>query len=65
MLDHWLSAGEIAKHLGIIKYTENTWNARKGMLTHRMGRLCKSKWLDNETWVKSPTANEREAGDQP
>ena len=37
----WLSADDIATHLGVTKDTVYAWIAEKGMPAHKLGRLWK------------------------
>ncbi|MGF0120944.1 helix-turn-helix domain-containing protein [Pseudoclavibacter sp. Marseille-Q434] len=39
MSEPWLSAVDIAAHLGVTKDTVYTWIAEKGMPAHKIGRL--------------------------
>lgn len=52
MLDPWLSADDIAAHLGVTKDTVYTWIAAKGMPAHKVGRLWKFQALEVDKWVR-------------
>ena len=41
MTEPWLSADDIASHLGVTKDTVYTWIADKSMPAHKIGRLWK------------------------
>ena len=41
MAEPWLSADDIAVHLGVTKDTVYTWIAEKAMPAHKVGRLWK------------------------
>ncbi|MGL5247411.1 MAG: helix-turn-helix domain-containing protein [Brooklawnia sp.] len=41
MAEPWLSADDIAAHLGVTKDTVYTWIAEKAMPAHKVGRLWK------------------------
>lgn len=43
MTEPWLSADDIASHLGVTKDTVYTWIAEKGMPAHKIGRLCQRR----------------------
>lgn len=48
----WISADDIAVHLGIAKDTVYTWIAEKGMPAHRIGRLWKFQVSEVDDWVR-------------
>ena len=37
----WVSASEVARHLGVVKDTVYHWRERKGLPAHKIGRLWK------------------------
>ena len=49
----WVSAEEIAAHLGITKDTVYDWIADKAMPAHRVGRLWKFQVSEIDEWVRS------------
>lgn len=49
----WLSAEEIATHLGVTKDTVYAWIADKAMPAHKIGRLWKFQASEVDTWVRS------------
>jgi excisionase family DNA binding protein len=51
--ESWLSADDIAGHLGITKDTVYAWIAEKGMPAHKLGRLWKFQASEVDTWVRS------------
>lgn len=53
MAEPWLSAEEIAAHLGITKDTVYDWIAEKKMPAHRVGRLWKFQVSEIDEWVRS------------
>lgn len=62
----WLSAEEIAAHLGITKDTVYDWIACKAMPAHRVGRLWKFQTSEVDEWVRSGEAapeGEQKCGD--
>lgn len=61
MTEPWLSAEEIAAHLGITKDTVYVWIADKAMPAHRVGRLWKFQASEIDAWVRSGGAA-RESG---
>ncbi|MFC9358079.1 helix-turn-helix domain-containing protein [Rhodococcus sp. NPDC057014] len=54
--EHWLSADDIAAHLGITKDTVYLWIAEKGLPAHRVGRLWKFQVTEVDKWVRSGRA---------
>lgn len=52
MPEPWLSADDIAAHLGITKDTVYTWIAEKDMPAHKMGRLWKFQTSEIDDWVR-------------
>lgn len=53
MPESWLSAEEIAEHLGVIKVTVYSWIATKGMPAHEVGHLWKFQISEVDEWVRS------------
>lgn len=53
MSDPWLSADDIAAHLGVTKDTVYAWIAEKGMPAHKVGRLWKFQASEVDMWVRS------------
>lgn len=53
MAEPWMSADEIAAHLGVSKDTVYAWIAEKGMPAHRLGRLWKFQVGEVDDWVRS------------
>jgi len=54
--DPWLSAGDVAAHLGVSKDTIYVWIAEKGMPAHKVGRLWKFQASEVDKWVRSGSA---------
>jgi excisionase family DNA binding protein len=52
----WLSADDIAAHLGITKDTVYTWIADKAMPAHKVGRLWKFQANEIDDWVRRGAA---------
>lgn len=48
----WLSADDVAVHLGVTKDTVYTWIAEKGMPAHKIGRLWKFQAGEVDDWVR-------------
>lgn len=61
MAEPWLSADDIADHLGVTKDTVCVWISDKGMPAHKVGRLWKFQVSEVDEWVRRSGAEE--AGD--
>lgn len=58
MAEVWLSAEQIAAHLGVTKDTIYLWIAEKSMPAHRVGRLWKFQASEVDEWVRSGRAGD-------
>lgn len=58
MTEPWLSADDIAAHLGVTKDTVYTWIAEKAMPASKVGRLWKFQASEVDNWVRSGAAAE-------
>ncbi|MBG6181367.1 helix-turn-helix domain-containing protein [Arthrobacter sp. CAN_A1] len=58
MPEPWLSADDIAGHLGITKDTVYSWIADQGMPAHKIGRLWKFQASEIDDWVRGGGAEE-------
>lgn len=56
MTEPWLSADDIATHLGVTKDTIYTWIADKDMPAHKIGRLWKFQASEVDDWVRNDGA---------
>lgn len=66
MSEPWLSADEVASHLGVSKDTVYSWIADKQMPAHKVGRLWKFQTSEVDSWVRGGGADANEhagAGD--
>jgi excisionase family DNA binding protein len=61
MAEPWLSADDIAAHLGITKDTVYSWIAERDMPAHKLGRLWKFQTSEVDIWVRGGGA-ERSRG---
>lgn len=52
MSEPWLSADDIAEHLGVTKDTIYAWISDKGMPAHKVGRLWKFQASEVYDWVR-------------
>jgi len=51
--ERWLSADDIAGHLGVTKDTVYAWIAAKGMPAHKVGRLWRFQVSEVDEWVRT------------
>ncbi|MBN9150208.1 helix-turn-helix domain-containing protein [Microbacterium limosum] len=63
MAEPWLSADDIANHLGITKDTVYAWIAEKGMPAHKIGRLWKFQVSEVDEWVRRAGASDTDSSD--
>jgi len=59
----WLSADEIAAHLGVTKDTVYSWIAERKMPAHKVGRLWKFQTSEVDQWVRGGGASVTESWD--
>ncbi len=52
MPEPWLSADDIAAHLGVTKDTVYTWIAEKDMPAHKVRRLWNFQASEIDEWVR-------------
>lgn len=52
LIEPWVSADDIAAHLGVTKDTVYSWIADKGMPAHKIGRLWKFQASEVDGWVR-------------
>lgn len=64
MPEQWLSADDIAMHLGVTKDTVYAWIAQRGMPAHRIGRLWKFQTGEVDEWVRSGGAASSEEDEE-
>jgi excisionase family DNA binding protein len=63
MAEPWLSADDIAVHLGVSKDTVYAWIAEKRMPAHKVGRLWKFQTSEVDKWVRTGgAAGDSESG---
>lgn len=56
MSEPWLSADDMAAHLGVTKDTVYAWIAEKDMPAHKVGRLWKFQATEVDEWVRNGRA---------
>lgn len=58
----WVTAIDVAKHLGIVKDTIYRWRERKGLPAHKIGRLWKFHLSEVDEWVRAGGADDESVG---
>ena len=53
MPEPWLSADDVAAHLGVTKEAVYAWIAERAMPAHKIGRLWKFQATEVDAWVRS------------
>jgi excisionase family DNA binding protein len=54
----WVTAIDVARHLGVVKDTVYRWCERKGLPAHKIGRLWKFQLSEVDEWVRTGGADE-------
>lgn len=54
----WVTASEVAQHLGVAKDTVYRWRERKALPAHKIGRLWKFQLSEVDEWVRAGGAEE-------
>lgn len=62
MAEPWLSADDIAEHLGVTKDTVYAWITDKRMPAHKVGRLWKFQTSEVDEWVRNGSAASSDDG---
>lgn len=60
MSEPWLSADDIASHLGVTTDTVYSWIAGRAMPAHKIGRLWKFQASEVDAWVRARGAAEHD-----
>lgn len=60
MTEPWISADEIASHLGVSKDTVYAWISTQNMPAHKVGRLWKFQVSEVDEWVRQGGASTKE-----
>ena len=56
--ESWVTAEQVADHLGVVKDTVYRWRERKGLPAHKIGRLWKFQLSEVDEWVRAAGADE-------
>ncbi|MDD2977110.1 helix-turn-helix domain-containing protein [Aquabacterium sp.] len=57
----WVTAIDVAQHLGVVKDTVYRWREHKGLPAHKIGRLWKFQLSEVDEWVRAGGADEQSA----
>lgn len=52
MAEPWVTAEDVAKHLGVVKDTIYRWREYKNLPAHKVGRLWKFQISEVDEWVR-------------
>ncbi|CAJ48152.1 helix-turn-helix domain-containing protein [Bordetella avium] len=58
-IEPWVTAEDVAQHLGVAKDTVYRWREGKGLPAHRVGRLWKFQLSEVNEWVRAGGADEK------
>ncbi|EOX1813969.1 helix-turn-helix domain-containing protein [Vibrio cholerae] len=59
----WVTALDVAAHLGVAKDTVYRWRERKSLPAHKIGRLWKFQLSEVDEWVRAGGADEGHLND--
>jgi len=54
----WVTAIEVARHLGVVNDTVYRWRESKGLPAHKVGRLWKFQLSEVDEWGRAGGADE-------
>lgn len=54
----WVTAIDVARHLGVVKDTVYRWRERRRLPAHKIGRLWKFQLSEVDEWVRAGGADE-------
>ncbi len=57
-VEPWVTAGQVAKHLGVVKDTLYRWRERRGLPAHKIGRLWKFQLSEVDEWIRAGGADD-------
>lgn len=59
ILEPWVSVEQLAAHLACSVDSIYRWLARRGLPSHRVGRVWRFKVSEVDAWVRTDRANEK------
>lgn len=57
----WVTAEDVAKHLGVVKDTVYRWRQSRSLPAHKIGRLWKFQISEVDEWVRLGGADDATA----
>lgn len=57
-VEPWVTAEQVARHLGVTKDTVYCWRECKGLPAHKIGRLWKFQLSEVDGWVREGGAGD-------
>lgn len=58
--EQWVTAEQVAQHLGVAKDTVYRWREGKALPAHKIGRLWKFQLSEVDEWVRAGGADEEQ-----
>jgi excisionase family DNA binding protein len=55
----WVTAEQVARHLGVVKDTVYRWRESKYLPAHKIGRLWKFQLSEIDDWVRAGGAKDK------
>ena len=56
----WVTAEQVARHLGVVKDTIYRWREHKRLPAHKIGRLWKFQLSEVDEWVRAGGAEDEQ-----
>lgn len=53
----WVTAQQVANHLGVVKESVYRWRERRGLPAHKIGHLWKFHLSEVDIWVRTGAAD--------
>jgi excisionase family DNA binding protein len=58
----WVTAEDVAQHLGVVKDTVYRWREKRALPAHKIGRLWKFQLSEVDKWVRDGGADDGKSG---
>lgn len=59
----WVTAEDVARHLGVVKDTVYRWREKRALPAHKIGRLWKFQLSEVDKWVREGGADDDKSGE--